>query len=283
MGNDHSLLHRHPLTAYFILVFIISWGAILLFFGLEGLPAEPDQAQMLGMALLLGPTVAMLIMTALVDGKAGFGRIWGRLKKWNFGGGNYALALLTAPGTALLTLLTLTLVDPQYTPKIIGTDGKLSLLLMGIGAGLFIAVFEELGWTGFAVPRLLGSYSSLKSGIITGLLWGLWHFPPFWQVDSFTGGLPLLLLAARLFSWIVAYRVLMVRLYRRTKSLPAVILMHMSLVVCMIAIEPPLEGEALLTYILSWTGVLWAVVALGEYRSRRASGATTHGRGEAEP
>ena len=61
----------------------------------------------------------------------------------------------------------------------------------------------------------------------------------------------------------------MVWLYERTESLLAVILMHMSLVVCMIAIEPPLTGSALLIYILFWTTILWAVVLIGGWLSKR--------------
>ncbi len=274
MARDGSFLVRHQLAAYFVLTFVISWGAILAIFGPGGLPAEEEQAQALGMALLLGPSGASLILTALIRGRPGFRDLWLHLKKWRIGGRYYALALLAAPISALLTLLVLSSVDSQFTPRIFTADDGGTLLLTGLGAGLFIAFFEELGWTGFAVPRLLERHGVLFSGALTGLLWGLWHFPPFWQADSFSLGLPLLLLLARLFSWIVAFRVLMVWLYRRTDSLFAVILMHTNLVVCMIALEPSLEGGALLTYILSWSAVLWAVVAVGGLWSGRASSRT---------
>ena len=271
MSNGLSFLQRYQLTAYFVLVFIISWGAILVFIGPGRLPVGEEQAQAIGMALLLGPVGAMLIMKTLVDGRHGFRRLWSHLKRWRVSGLYYAIALLAAPFSALATLLVLSLFDEQFMPKIFIADGRISLLLMGIGAGIFIAIFEELGWTGFAVPRLLENYGVLKSGVIIGLLWGLWHFPPFWQTDSFSAEMPLLILLARLFSWIVAFRVMMVWLYSRTKSLPAVILMHMSLVVCMIAIEPALEGAALLTYILSWTTVLWMVIGIGGYYAQKFS------------
>lgn len=223
---------------------------------------------MIGIALLLGPTVAMLILTAAIDGKAGFRRFWKSLTNWKVNGKYYAVALLTAPATAMITLLVLSIFDPQFIPKIINTDLKIQLIGTGIAVGLFIAFFEEVGWTGFALPRMLDKYGVLFSGLLLGSLWGLWHFPAFWQEDTFSGTLPLLLLFARLFSWIVAYRVLMVWLYKRTQSLLLVILMHMSLVVCMIAIEPPLQGMSLLTYILTWAAVLWVVVGGVIFRER---------------
>lgn len=257
-----SFLQRRQLAAYFLLTFVISWGAILVFIGPGGLPAPAEQARTMGMALLLGPAGAALIMTALAGGRDGFRELWRQTKRWRLGG-HYAVALLAAPVSATGTLLVLSLFDGQFMPKIFIVDGKLPLLLTGIGAGLFIAIFEELGWTGFAAPRLLDAHGVLKSGVTTGLLWGLWHFPPFWQHDSFSAPTPLLLLLARLFSWIVAFRVMMVWLYSRTESLPAVVLMHMSLVTCMIAVEPPLKGLSLLAYIISWTAVLWLVVWIG--------------------
>ena len=263
MGQVPNFLSRHPIAAYFILVFVISWGAILLLLGPEGLPVAEDQVQFVGMALLLGTTGAMLILTAAVDGKPGFRRLGKRLIHWKVSGRYYAVAFLMAPATAMATLLALSVIDSQFTPKIIGTEGRIQLIVMGMAAGLFIAFFEEIGWTGFAVPRMLQRHGVLFSGVLTGALWGLWHFPPFWQADSLSAPLPFVLLMARLFSWIVAYRVLMVWLYGKTESLLLVILMHMSLVVCMIAIEPALDGTALLTYILSWTGVLWAIVGIG--------------------
>ena len=40
-----------------------------------------------------------------------------------------------------------------------------------------VAFFEELGWTGFAVPELRKRYGILTTGLIVGLLWGVWHVP----------------------------------------------------------------------------------------------------------
>jgi len=44
---------------------------------------------------------------------------------------------------------------------------------------------EELGWHGFAFPRLLNRYSPLTASLIFGIIWGMWHLPAF-----FLSGLP---------------------------------------------------------------------------------------------
>jgi membrane protease YdiL (CAAX protease family) len=271
MESTRPFFRRYELTGYFVMAFLVSWGAVLILLGPGALPADPDQAQTIGLGLLLGPVCAMVVVTALGRGREGFRELWTRATRWRIRGRYYVMAMLAAPASVMATLMVLSLWDPQFMPRVIVSHDRVSLLVTGIGAGLFIATFEELGWTGFAVPRLLEKHGTLRAGAVTGVLWGLWHFPPFWQEDSFASGWPLVLLLARLFTWIVAFRVLMVWLYRQTRSLPAVVLMHTSLVVCMIAIEPALEGAALLTYILCWTAVLWSAVGVGAFLQRKSA------------
>src|ERR1051326_5650485 len=98
------------------------------------------------------------------------------------------------------------------------TQGLANLLLAALAGGLLIGVFEELGWTGFVIPRLLPWYGVLATGLLLGAVWGAWHFIMFWERDSFSGALPLALLLVRLFAWLPAYRVLMVWVYDRMGS-----------------------------------------------------------------
>lgn len=185
----------------------------------------------------------------------------------NTGCGYYAIAILLAPLSSAATLLVLsTFVSEAYTPKLFTSSDKPSLVLSGLAVGLVIATFEEVGWSGYAVPQLLQSHSVLQTGVVTGCIWGLWHFPLFWEVDTFSSWMSLLLLIGRLCTWIIAFRVIMVWLYSRMKrslALMVMILLHTSLVFCMIAIEPPLQDSELLTYIYSWTLLLWFAIWFG--------------------
>jgi membrane protease YdiL (CAAX protease family) len=254
-------IKRDLLLTYFILTFVISWGAILVVVGPGGIPITTDQIVVLGMATLLGPSVAGVLLTGLASGRAGFRELLSRLFRWRVSARWYAVALLTAPLSAMGVLFALSLLSPEFLPGIFTSDDKAGLLLMGIVGGLTVGFFEELGWTGFAIPRLRRRYGILATGLIVGLLWGAWHFVLFWESDSFSGALPLALLLARLFSWLPAYRVLMVWVYDRTESLLVAMLMHVSLVASLTIIEPVLAGGALLTYILVRAAVLWAFVA----------------------
>jgi membrane protease YdiL (CAAX protease family) len=180
---------------------------------------------------------------------------------WRVGGRWYAVALLTAPLSTAAVLLVLALLSPEFLPAIFTSDSKVTLVLIGIAVGLVVGLFEELGWTGFAIPRLRLRYGVLATGLISGFLWGAWHFMMFWESDSFSGALPLALLLVRLFSWLPAYRVLMVWVYDRTGSLLVAILMHASLVATTLIVDLVLTGDPLLAYILLHAAVYWIVVA----------------------
>ena len=45
---------------------------------------------------------------------------------------------------------------------------------------------EELGWRGYALPRLLKSKNALISSLILGIIWAIWHFP-FWTISPRDG------------------------------------------------------------------------------------------------
>jgi membrane protease YdiL (CAAX protease family) len=55
------------------------------------------------------------------------------------------------------------------------THDKLPFLLVGTAPGLLVGFLEELGWTGFAIPRLRLRYGVVITGLIAGVLWGAWH------------------------------------------------------------------------------------------------------------
>jgi membrane protease YdiL (CAAX protease family) len=270
-----SFIKRHPVLTYFALTFAISWGCVLLVIGGPGgIPGTQEDYETLfplvAPALLAGPSVAGILLTGLVDGRAGFRELRSRLFKWRVSALWYAVALLIAPPLFMAVLLPLSLVSPVFRPGIFASDDKASLLLMGIVAGLVVGFFEELGWTGFATPRLRLRYGVFTTGLIVGVLWGAWHLltNDFWAADTSLGAgelsLPLFL-TARGFLLLVgqmpAYRVLTVWVYDRTGSLLVAMLMHASLSPSTLIFQPLAISEAaLLTYLLACDAATWVVV-----------------------
>jgi membrane protease YdiL (CAAX protease family) len=125
-----------------------------------------------------------------------------------------------------------------------------------------IGLAEEVGWTGYAVRRLVRRCGVQVTGLAVGLAWGVWHVPLFWEASSFLGALGLGLLLARLVSWLPPFRLLMVWVYDRTESLLVVVLMHVSLVVSTLLFHPAIAGAQLLVFILVWAAAVWAVAAV---------------------
>ncbi len=260
---------RRPLPIYFILAFAVSWGAILLSVGPKGLPATADQLAVLVFAMLLGPSAAGILSIALVSGRDGFRELVSRLLSWRVSGRWYAVALLTAPLSTAVVLLALSLFSPRFLPTLSTSDEKTTLVLMWIVGGLIVGFFEELGWTAFAIPWMKKTYGVFTTGLLVGLVWGAWHFLVNWEGETFSGALPFALLLARLFTWLPAYRILMVWVYDRTESLLVVMLMHASLVATTGIIDPVLGGGSLLIFLIAKAAVLWAFVGAARLPQQR--------------
>ena len=261
MVSDKDFSIKNGLLFFFLLVFLISWGAVFLLAGPSGFPITEDKAMIMGMAILLGPTFATIILTAL-SGRSGFQRLFSHLFKWRVGMRWYATALLIAPLSTAVILGLLSFFSSDFQPNILISSNKISLIISALFAGLIVGIFEELGWTGFAVPRLLKTYNILGTGFVIGAIWGAWHFPLFWEVNSFTATLPFILLVARLFSWLPAYRTIMVWIYKNTESLFVTILMHASLVATLMVLDPVVKGANLVIFILARAILLWSIVAI---------------------
>ena len=268
MKRIKDFIQRHAVPAYFVLTFIFTWGCMALAVYPDGFPITVEQFKISGalvyVAMLVGPSGAGLLLTGLLNGRAGFRELLSRLFKWRVEARWYAVALLTAPLMIVTILIGLSLISSEFLPAIFTSDNKPAVVLPAIVAGLAVGFFEELGWTGFAVPRLKQQYGVLTTGIIVGFAWGAWHFPPFWKSDTFSAAFPLLLLLGQLFSWLPPYRILMVWVYDRTGSLLVSVLMHASLMASLsIFVPAELSGTTLLTWILSWAAALWIVVSVG--------------------
>ena len=269
MANLHTFIKRYPVATYFALTFLISWGGILLVIGGPGaIPAPQEEAMLLlpiaVLVMVVGPSVSGILLTALVDGRAGLREVLSRLLRWRVDGRWYAVALLTAPLSLAAVLAVLSQVSPDFLPVIVTTDDRASLLFLGIAAGLTAGIFEELGWTGFAIPRLRLRYGILATGLIVGYLWGAWHLLVYvWGSGDSAGAFSLSIFLPTLpvfFGILPAFRVLMVWVYDRTASLLVAILMHTGLTASTQTLMPEAIGWPGFIYSLVVTVALWVVI-----------------------
>jgi membrane protease YdiL (CAAX protease family) len=272
MTSTEAFHKRHPVLAYYIVVFVISWGGMLLV-GAPGILAgtnwQADPMFPIAITLMLaGPPVAGILMIILVSGKEGLRELFSRLIKWRVRARSYAVALLIAPLVQAAVLLVLSFFSPEFLPAIVKTGDKVTLLLSGIVVGIVGGFIEELGWTGFVIPRLKLRHGVLTTGIIVGILWGAWHLlQMLWVGGTSSEAIPLALFLPQYFlsaiASLTAYRILMVRVYYHTGSLLLAVLMHGSYIFStLFVLAPPITGRSFLSYSWTFTAALWVIVAV---------------------
>jgi len=268
MTTIKAFIKRHPVLTYFALTFAISWGGVLILGAPYGMPTTGEQFEKLWaivfLPYFLGPSIASILLTGLVYERTGFRELLSRLLRYRVGARWYVITLLTAPLLMTPLLFTLSLISPVFLPGILTTTDKVGLILSGLVIGLILGgLMEELGWTGFAVPTLRRRYGVVTTGLIVGVLWGVWHFPPKILISGALGLAPFL--AVDLFTAVLnltAWRMLMVWVYDRTESLLMAMLMHASFTASTLFIlSPSATGVPLLTYNLVAAAAAWVIVA----------------------
>lgn len=217
------MIKRYPVVAYFALTFVISWiGALAV--AAPHLIRNESLPKMTGIlmfpAMLVGPSFAGVVLTRMVDGKIGLRILFSRVFRARVPASWYS-ALLLPPVLVLTVLLVLQrFVSPVYAPN---------LFFMGILFGMPAGFLEEIGWTGYAFPKMQSEGSGLAPSVLLGLLWTLWHLPVINYLGTATPHgsywLPFFLAFGLAMT---AMRVLIAWIYTNTKSVLLAQLMHVS-------------------------------------------------------
>lgn len=251
------ILHR-PVATYFLLAFIVSWTGALAVAAPQLLRHQP-LSKMTGIlmfpAMLLGPSLAGMVLTAVVDWRMSVRQLFSQMLLARVPARWY-MTLLIPPALVLSVLVSLgILMSPVYIP-----NWFLAGALFGVPAGFL----EEIGWMGYAFPRMRSQNSALSASIQLGLWWGLWHLP----VVNFLGAasphgaywLPFFLV----FTFaMVAMRVLIAWVYANTKSLLLTQLMHVSSTSSLVVFSPSRVTAAQeVTWYAVYGAVLWVAVAI---------------------
>jgi membrane protease YdiL (CAAX protease family) len=196
-------MKRHPLLAFFVLTFGLTWGlgACFALFPaqLTAVFGKVSVTNPLFIVAVYAPGISAIIVSDRIDGPAGVRRLLGGLLRWRIGVRWYLAILVGIPMLSAIAMLlsaalaqTPLIVDHWYRLFLLGPSGQQIVRAAGAG-GLWSAILvilgsfladpgplgEELGWRGFALPRLLKGRSALSAGVILGIIWGVWHLPAF--------------------------------------------------------------------------------------------------------
>jgi membrane protease YdiL (CAAX protease family) len=205
--------------------------------------------------MLLGPSVTAIVLTRLLDGRTGLGELFVRMRQISFAPAWYAM-LLVPPALVFTVLLSLkTFVSPTYAPN---------HFLPGLGFGLVAGFVEEIGWMGYAFPRMRTYWNPFASAALLGVLWGTWHLPVIDYLGAATPhGAYLLPFFLAFTAAITAMRELIAFVYTRTKSVLLAQLMHASSTSTLAVLSPAgvSAAQEVLWYVV-YGAALWLVVAV---------------------
>lgn len=160
-GPQPSIIVRHPLIAFFLLAYLISWGSYLVFSG----PAF----------FAFGSTVAAIVLAALAKGRDGLKDLLNRCVRWRVNVWWYIAAIAVPAAIGFGAIYLNAAFGSALPPTFSGTWYEALLI---IPLAIFDApLWEETGWRGFAMPRFPAGRSRLLNTFVLGVLLAGWHLP----------------------------------------------------------------------------------------------------------
>lgn len=180
---------RHPLGAFYLLTFALSWG-----YWIPDALAGGHASHFPG---LLGPALAAILVTTLTQGRAGLRDLAARITHWRVPVRWYLAAVAPlAVAVAAATALTPAGAGFPGWAAFGRMAGLPDLGLAGVVAGTLLvnAFGEETGWRGFALPRFRRRHDQLQASVLVAAPWTFWHLPVFFLDSGYRGTLSPLLL-----------------------------------------------------------------------------------------
>jgi membrane protease YdiL (CAAX protease family) len=186
-----TLARRYPLWFGFGLMFLFTW-TIELAIAAQSHGMLPFQIHpLLALCVGYGFVLASLLATALQTGKAGVIALLKRFLIWRVGIVWYLVAILSF-GTLDLIALGLDRLlggaeidfGATYASQIFGPEMALWAVFVPFFLVDLLTNGEEIGWRGYALPRLLERYSALIASLVIGAIWAVWHLPKFLTAGS---------------------------------------------------------------------------------------------------
>ena len=132
-----------------------------------------------------GPTFGAFILTYINEGKEAVRELWRR--SWNRDvPSKWILAtFLWYPSLNILYRLISALAFNINQPQPQWLSNPLTIIIPFLASILNGGLSEEIGWRGYALPRLQARFNAVESSLILGFMEGLWHVPlVFWVGDS---------------------------------------------------------------------------------------------------
>lgn len=159
------------LGLYFLLTFLIAWGTWFPAF------LHPGSLKLLSFVGLFAPALSAIAIVTITHGKSGVKELLGRYKILKFSSGWYILAIALVPLLFVIALLAGNAFFHTPLKNLLVTASPIVVPVSFVWL-MFINSGEEIGWRGFALPRLQELVKSpVYASLVLGIFWSAWHLP----------------------------------------------------------------------------------------------------------
>ena len=200
------------LTTFFVLTFALTWA---IFFSVDPMGG-------LNPLFLVGvfvPSLVAMTLTWRAQGTAGVRALLDHITRWDVGGRWYVFAILYMAAIKMAAAAIVRVTTGAWP----AFGDNLLLIPFGIAISTPVQAGEEIGWRGYALPRLTAMFGLRWASVTVGAIWALWHLPLFYVVGTDTTGQSFPVYMAQ----VIALSVAISWLYSHTAcSLLLVMLMH---------------------------------------------------------
>jgi membrane protease YdiL (CAAX protease family) len=226
MNPITSLIKRYPQATF--------WGIVWSTFFFGRYMMATTSSELWGFLIYSSFLTGMLV-TAIADGRSGLKTYFSRMVRWRVGIQWYAAAFFL-PLVLRTAAFGLNVVSGGAVATDIQWPAWSDLLMGFLWPSFFgIALAEEPGFRGFALPRLMAGRSALAASLVLGVLHAVWHFPLFLSGEALLTIVPIILAGAVVNTW----------LFNHTNgSVLLAMLMHSSVDVALIIFNPFFTGAA---------------------------------------
>jgi membrane protease YdiL (CAAX protease family) len=244
------------LLKFFLVTYIVSW---ICFCSAAFIPEGTTLALLRVPLLLLGtfaPSLVAIGITTWGNGATGTQAFLSQLFKWrnvNVRWYLFAIGYMAAIKLAVaLVHRAITGAWPAFG------DTAWYVIAVAIVFSTPVQAGEEIGWRGYALPRLAARMGYARASVLLGVIWACWHLPLFFvpSLDMYGQSFPVWALS------VTALSVAITWLYAHTEgSLLLVMLMH-SAVNQTLGIVPSAVANASNPLALSQSLVAWITAGL---------------------
>lgn len=259
------------LAAYFSLTFLLAWVLWIAAAAVTAaLPLSTGVRALFFLPGTFAPGIVAILLTVRHGGSSAVRALLGRIFKWQVGAQWYLFAVSYVAAAKLAAAVVSRVITGEWPA--LGQMPFYLLLLAAVFSTPFQAG-EEIGWRGYALPRLSSRIGLAPASVVLGIIWAVWHLPLFFIPDTTTSGqsFPVYLLS------VVALSVAFAWLYWRTGgSLLLVMLLHgaanNTAAIVPSSLSGPTGAFSFDATVVAWltVGLLWVAAAFFLRRMRGA-------------